>query len=920
MDIENGEIGVLKLFRFENKNEASNIIKLNKMRDMRKIIILINALVVVSFFGCTEKEQAPVYQNKEAAIEDRVKDLVGRMNLEEKIMQLDMYHINHLATNGRLDSLKVDSMLQGMSTGSVHDFYPESAEASNQLQRYIIEHSRFGIPVLFIEEALHGYQGVKATAFPTPIGMASMWDVDAMKKVGNAIGAEARSVGVSMVLAPTLGIGREPRWGRVQETYGEDPYLAARNAVAIIKGMQGDDLTADDAIVAEPKHFGVHSIPEGGKNTAPVYIGEREARTNFLYVFEKAFKEAGALGAMAAYHEWDGVPAAADPWLLKKVLREEWGFKGMVISDLGAIVRQTVTHYTAPTQKDAVANSIRAGLDMQFYDYTHPDYQNAIKDALKEGLLKMSDIDRAVSSVLYVKFRLGLFENPYVNISLQAKRYHSEKHQKLALEAAEKSIVLLQNTDNVLPFKPEVQKIAVIGELANKSLLGGYSPKKVEGTSIIQALKKTDYEVDFLDITIPDNTFLEVVDERFFETETGEKGVMAEYFDNTTFSGTPVVTQKEKKLANYWHNLSPVAGVPADNFSARWKGYIIPPVDGTYEFGILGDDFLRFYIEDKPLVENWKKETKSKWATRKIYLKGGKKYKIKFEHVELDDVAGASLYWHITPDNESQNSIYDEAIKASKKADLTVLVLGEKDEHGEGKDKTDLRLSKAARQLINKVSKTEKPIVLVLQNGRPLVLDNVTSRVDAIVETWYAGESSGEATVNILTGKVNPSGKLPISFPRSNGQIPIYYNQKRSSSGSYVDNSNKPLFAFGHGLSYSSFEYENLTVSKPKIGKTENQEVTVSVRNTSDREGVEIVQLYIKDEFSSVGTPEKQLKGFKRVSLKPNEQKQVSFTLTPEELSLWNMDMKRVVENGGFQVMVGAASDDIKLTSSFQVK
>jgi beta-glucosidase len=842
------------------------------------------------------------------------------MTLDEKIAQLDMYHINHLATNGKLDKIKVDTMLNGMSTGSVHDFYPESAKFSNELQRYIIENSPHGIPVLFIEEALHGYQGNKGTAFPTPIAMGSMWDVDLMKKIGNAIGAEARSVGVSMVLAPTLGIGREPRWGRVQETYGEDSYHAARNAVAIIKGMQGEDLTADDAIVAEPKHFGIHSIPEGGKNTSPVYIGEREARTHFLYVFEKAFTEAGALGAMAAYHDWDGVPAAADPWLLKELLRKEWGFKGMVISDLGAIVRQTATHFTAETQKEAVANSIRAGLDMQFYDYTHADYKNAIKDALKEGLLTNKDIDRATSSVLYVKFSLGLFENPYVDTTLQAKRYHSQKNQDLALEAGEKSIVLLQNENDVLPINEDVKKIAVIGELADKTLLGGYSPKKVDGTSIIEAFENTDYEIDFVDISVPDNTFMETIDAKYFSLKDGAKGVYAEYYDNTEFSGVPVLTQVEEDIANYWHNLSPAPGVPSDNFSIRWTGFITAPVDGIYEFGIRGDDFLRLYLDNELVVENWDPETVAKWATKKIRLEAGKQYELKFEHVEFTENAGASLYWHISPDKNQSRPLYQGAIEAAKKADLTILVLGEKDEHGEGKDKTDLRLSEASRRLIDEVSKVKTPKVLVLQNGRPLVLSDVTAKVDAIVETWYAGEKSGEATVNILTGKVNPSGKLSISFPRSNGQIPIYYNRKKSNNGPYVDNSNKPLYAFGHGLSYSEFLYDNLKIAKEEMGKDDTQKVTVTITNSSDRKGVEVVQLYIQDVFSSVSTPVLQLKGFQRVSLEPNEQKELIFVLSPEDLSLWNLNMERVVESGEFKVMIGAASDDIKLESSFIVK
>ncbi len=860
-----------------------------------------------------------LYKDKSQAIQVRIDDLISRMTIEEKVKQLDMYSGNDLTFDGRLSLDKAEDIFQNISIGSLHDYYPESAEFSNEIQRYVMEKTRLGIPILFVEEALHGYQGVKGTAFPIPLGLASMWDIGLMEKIGDTVASEARSVGVHMVLSPVLGLAREPRWGRVQETYGEDPYLAAHNGVAFIKGLQKDDLTRDDAVVAEPKHFGVHSIPESGKNTAPVSIGEREARTNFLYVFEKAFKEAGALGAMAAYHECDGIPAASDPWLLKDLLRDEWGFKGMVIADLGAIARLKTAHYTASDDKTAISDSIRAGLDMQFYDFTHEIFQQSIIKAVHDGTLDISHVDRAVTSVLYVKFSLGLFDNPYTNPTLKAERYHCEKFQQLALEAAHKSIILLKNDNDILPLNNEIKKIAIIGELADKLLLGGYSPKNVNGVSLVEASNNSDFEIEFVSAGLPISSF-EDIDSRFLQTEKGETGLKIEYFNNTKLDGEPALTGIEKRLSHYWHNLSPIAGISNNNYSIRLSGYIIPELDGDYEFALIADDYARVTIDGEEIINNWNKEAVNEWSHYSLFLQKGKHYNLKIEFAKLEDFAGFKFLWKIVPKLEERDSIFEKAVIAAKAADVVILVTGEKEEEtGEGKDKQNLDLNVINKQLISNISETGTPIILVLQNGRPLVLTEEIDRVDAILETWYAGEFSGQAILDIITGRINPSGKLPITFPASNGQIPLYYNQKKSSIGSYVDGSNKPLFAFGFGLSYSTFEYSDLSIEKSAIKSDESQKISLKIENTSYIKGREIIQLYLIDEISSVVTTKMQLRGFRSVELEPFEEKRIVFSLLPEDLSLWNREMKRVVEPGTFKVQVGAASNDIRLEGKFEV-
>ncbi|WP_082026700.1 glycoside hydrolase family 3 N-terminal domain-containing protein [Flammeovirga sp. OC4] len=885
---------------------------------MKYFIVCISLLLM----SAGVKKKKPAYKNATLPIEERVKDLVSHMTLEEKIQQLDMYAGGSITVNGAIDKKKAKALLGDKSVGSVHDYYPENAKLSNEMQRYFVEETRLGIPVLFIEEALHGYQGKKSTAFPVPIGMGSMWDTLLMDKIGHAVARETRSVGVHMVLSPVLGIGREPRWGRVQETFGEDPYLAARNGVAVIKGMQGDDLTKDDAIVAEPKHFGIHSIPEGGSNTSPVYIGEREARSNFLYVFEKAFMEAEALGAMAAYHEWDGIPAAADDWLLKDLLREEWGFKGMVISDLGAIAKQQNSHFTAATPKDAITNSIKAGLDMQFYDYSHEVFAQSIRDAIEDKTLAIADVDRAVASVLYVKFRLGLFENPYIDEGLKEERYHCDEHQALALESAHKSIVLLQNNDQILPLSDTVKKIAVLGKMANEVNLGGYSPKEVEGVSIVKAFKNTNYDVKYVNPKLPANAFEHIDPEVLFTFEGEQGGLTRQFFNSPDLTGDAVVTEVTSELIRNWHNLSPAAGVSASNYSTRYEGYIVPKYDGEYTFALVADDYGRLFFEDSLFIDCWNDESWNVTRTRTIRLEKGRQYKITMEHAGIVDSNGIGLRWQVKPDFEiSKFSMYEEAVEEATNSDVAIVVVGESlEESGEGLDKVSLELGTYHKGLIEAVHATGTPIILVLQNGRPLILNDEVEQSAAILETWYAGELSGQGTVDIITGKINPSAKLPITFPRSEGQLPLYYNHKRSSSHHYVDQVSTPLFAFGYGLNYSTFEYSDLSLSEGKIDKNENLTVQLKVKNTSEVDGTEIVQLYIQDVVSSVATPIMQLRGFDRVDLKAGEEKEVTLTLTPDDLSLWNRQMKRVVESGEFKIMVGAASDDIRLETSFEVK
>ncbi|MDR1332399.1 MAG: glycoside hydrolase family 3 C-terminal domain-containing protein [Tannerella sp.] len=722
----------------------------------------------------------PLYRNADAPVDRRVEDLLGRMTVEEKVKQLDMYRGAEVADMEGHEAVacsaeKVAAAIGTSGIGSVHDLYPLKAETANDIQRYAVEKTRLGIPVLFIEEGLHGYCGKESTTFPIPLQLAGAFDTTLVRKIGEVIAAESRAHGTAMILGPVLDVARDPRWGRLEETYGEDPYLVALNGTAIVRGMQGGSLAQPNTVVAEPKHFAAHGLPEAGSNTAPVLAGERELRTTFLFPFEKAVREGGARGIMAAYHELDGIPSASNRWLLTDILRREWGFDGFVLSDLGAIKMTLETHRTARDTTHALAESLKAGLNMQFYDFGHATLLAAVEEALATGLLTGRELDNAVRDILRVKFLLGLFESPYTDPAL-LETFHSDAHQALALEAAQKSIVLLKNEGSVLPLEKENLRIAVVGELAESTYPGGYSHPRKQGISILDGLR-----------------------------QRAGKGQTVAFEKGYSFRGT--------------------------------------------ESGLL-----------------------------------------------------------------------QRAVSLARSSDVVVVVVGENMRIvGEGKDRADITLDSEQTNLVNALQTTGTPTVAVLFNGRPLAVNEIAQSVPAVLETWFSGEKGGLAIADVLLGRVNPSGKLSVTIPRSIGQVPFYYYGKPSSRHAYVDEKRGPLYAFGHGLSYTTFEYSNMNVSPGQIGPDGSATVRLTVTNTGDREGEEVVQLYIRDVTGSVATPVKALKGFRRVSLKPGESREVDFHIGAEALWLWNREMKRVVEPGEFTVMAGRASDNILLEGSLTV-
>ncbi|OXA71618.1 glycoside hydrolase family 3 [Flavobacterium aquidurense] len=871
-------------------------------------------VMAAGFFCPIQAQKKYPYQDAKLPVEERVSDLLSRMSLEEKVRQMDMYKGEFFKEKEDFSKTRSAAKIGNLGIGAIHDIYPRSAKMINTLQSEVIKRNKWGIPALIMCEMLHGYLDDGSTAFPMNIGLGATWDTNLMKKVGGVIGTEARAHGVHFGLGPNLDVGREPRWGRVAETFGEDVYLVGEMGTAMIKGMQGDDLKSDRSIIAEPKHFAVHGIPEGGANSSPVLVGERAARQDFLPSFEKAFRKGGALGTMCAYSELDGIPCAANHWLLTDVLRKEWGFKGIVVSDLGAIKYLQTTHYVTNSPKESIREAVAAGVDMQFYDFTNEFWQTSIVELVNEKKLTMEQIDRAAGGVLRLKFLLGLFENPYTDKNLIKERFHTKENQDVALEAAHKSIVLLKNENNILPLKKDIKTVAVIGPNANASRLGGYSVKNKVGTTVLEGVQEVVGKT--ANVLYEEGVSLivkgQIIPSKYlFTPDESQNGLKGEYFNNRNVEGAPALTRIDSQLEFDWP-WSPGDGVTDDDFSIRWTGYLKSDKAFDGWLGLSSDDGIRMWIDDQLVIDNWTKGATSMVTTPKN-IEAGKKYKVRIEMWEGGWGARAHLRWNLEKVN------FQPAIDIAKKADVAIVVLGESNELvEENRDVASLDLHGMQQELIEAIQKTGTPVICVLLNGRPLSTNWISENIPAVIEGWFPGELGGRAVADVLFGDYNPGGRLPVTVPKSVGQLPIYYNQKPSAIHKYVSESEHPLYTFGYGLSYTKFEYSNLKISSPAIQADGELKVSVDVKNTGNLDGDEVVQLYLHDKYSSVTTPAKTLKGFKRLPIKKGATATVEFTLTPDELSIWNREMKRVVEPGDFEVMVGGNSVDV-LKTDFKV-
>jgi len=667
-------------------------------------------------------------------------------------------------------------------------------------------------------------------------------------------------------------------------------------------------------IITTPKHF-LANVGDGGRDSYPINYNERLLREIYLPPFEACFKQGGSRSVMTSYNSLDGTPCTGNDWLLNQLLKKEWGFKGFTISDAGATGGANVLHFTAKDYPDATAKAITNGLDVIFQ--TSYDHKSLFMPPFLDGRISQKVIDEAVARVLRLKFELGLFENPYIDPK-EAKVWNGHpSHRQIAREAAQKSIVLLKNERNTLPLSRTIKSIAVIGPDAAEARLGGYSGPGINKVSIVDGIKsklgksttvryaKGCSREDVQYVTIPSDALSCVVDGKV------QKGLKGEYFSNVTLSGSPALTRIDQKLQFQWTLFSPDPNVLTyDFYSVRWTGKLKAPATGTFKIGVDGNDGYRIYINSKLIVDNWKKLSKQA-ILKDFTFEKGREYDIRVEYYEPAGNAFFSLVWNAGVNNTESSDI-DRAVKLAAQSDVAVVVVGI--EEGEFRDRAYLSLPGRQEELINRIAATGKPVAVVLVGGSAITMNRWMGNVSSILDVWYPGEEGGNAVADVLFGDYNPAGRLPITFPVFEGQLPLVYNHKPTGRGDDYNNlTGQPLFPFGFGLSYTTFEYGNLDISKKSIPATDSMQISFTVRNTGKVAGDEVVQLYLRDELASVVRPIIELKAFKRITLKPGEATMVTFTVTPEMLSMLDVNLKKVVEPGDFRIMVGSSCKDIRL-------
>ena len=846
------------------------------------LLLFICWSLALSPTGASGQEPLQLYKDTSLPIEKRVDDLVSRMTLEEKVSQM----MNAAAPIERL-----------------------------------------GVPAYdWWNEALHGVaRAGYATVFPQAIGLAATWNEDLIRRVADVTSTEARAKhhesarqndrgrykGLTF-WSPNINIFRDPRWGRGMETFGEDPYLTSRIGVAFVKGLQGDD-PRYLKVVSTPKHYAVHSGPEPERHSFDAIANERDLQETYLPAFHATIVEGKAEGVMCAYNRMNGEPCCSSKKLYD-ILRKEWGFKGHVVSDCGAIDDIYKFHKVVKTEAEASAMSVKAGTDLT----CGREYRSLVK-AVKDGLITEAEIDTALKRLMTTRFRLGMFDPP--EMVAYARIPHSMNtapaHRELALKTARESIVLLKNQNNALPLVGNTKTIAVIGPNADapEVLLGNYNGQPTHSVTPLAGIKakvgSSKKILYALGSTLTGAAGATV------PASATPGGFKAEYFNNKELKGQPALVRTDEQINFDWSRGRPAPEINEDGFSVRWTGKFTPPESGSYKLGAMADDGVRVYLDGKLLVDAWTGNQASQIKTlmEDVKLEAGRAYDVRIEYYEDIRNAIAKFFWSFPQFAERTLA---EAVNTARQADVVVMVLGISPAlEGEemtvnvagfrGGDRTDLSLPKAQEDLLkavfNAVGAT-KPITLVLLNGSALSVNWADENIPAILEAWYPGEEGGSAIADVLFGDFNPGGRLPVTFYQSIDQLPPFEDYSMRGR-TYRFFKGEPLYPFGFGLSYTSFKYDNLKLSAKSVKSGANVKVSVDVRNSGDRAGDEVVQLYISDVAASVPTPIRSLAGIKRIFLKPGEKQTVSFEIGPERMTVIDDNGKRVIEPGEFTVSVG---------------
>jgi beta-glucosidase len=862
------------------------------------------ALAALAPVRSVAAQRPPPYRNPRLPVEQRVRDLLGRMTLEEKFWQLYMLPGGH----GTHDYSRGVFGLQDRSAANAR----ADAELHNAMQRYFSDSTRLGIPVIPFEEGVHGLMRRGAIVFPQAIALAATFDSMLVTRVADAIAVETRSRGIRQVLSPVVNIATDVRWGRVEETYGEDPVLASVMGRVFVRAFERR------GVIATPKHF-VANVGDGGRDSYPIEASARLLEEVHYPPFREAIQSAGARSVMTSYNSVDGSPASQNAALLNGTLRQRWGFSGFVISDQSAVGGATVLHHTEASTATATRHAIESGLDVIFQS-SYPQHRPYL-EAFRSGIIADSAVDRAVARVLRAKFQLGLFEHPYVNPD-SAVAAGAPRERSLSREAARASLVLLRNERGRLPLRADLRTVAIIGADAAESRLGGYTIDGAPGYPLLAAMLERLGRERLRFATGPGRgphrseeggalanahagRALVVVPRQQFDTLTGE------YWDNNRLEGAPRIARADPNIDFRWTLNSPGRGIPFDWYSVRWTGRLRVPASGARRLGVEGNDGYRLYLDGTLLIDNWRKQS-YRTTVADVALPANSVHDIRLEYFESTGNARVKLVWDAGTRDDSRERI-DSAVAQARASDVAVIVAGI--EEGEFRDRASLALPGQQEELILRVADTGTPVVVVLIGGSAITMSRWIDRVDAVLMAWYPGEEGGRAIADVLLGDHSPAGRLPITFPVSEGQLPLVYNHKPTGRGDdYVDLTGMPAFPFGFGLSYTTFEYSRLTIeaarAMPREGSTL---VRFRVRNAGRRAGDEVVQLYVRDVLASVARPVMELKAFTRIHLAPGEEREVAFPLAARDLRMLDANMRWVVEPGTYRVLIGASSKDIRL-------
>jgi len=842
-----------------------------KIKNFRFKQILLPLILFTSFIPGNLYSN-PIYKDQNQPIEKRIEDLLNRMTLAEKV-----------------------EMLEGEGFNS----------PANE---------RLGIPPLNMTDGPVGVRWEKATAFPASVSMASTWDTDLIYKVGKTIGKETKARDRNVLLGPCICIHRVPHGGRNFESYGEDPYLTSRMTVSFVKGIQSEN------VIATAKHY-VCNNQEYNRFRVDVKVDERTLHEIYLPAFKAAVVEGGCLSVMAAYNRVNGHYCCANTYLLKDILKEKWNFKGFIMSDWGAV------HSVIPT--------LYAGLDIEMPTAGYLQ-KNAVLQAVQGELIRKEEIDDKVRRMLRTMFTTGIFDH-----ELDKGAINTPEHQKLSLKVAQEGTVLLKNEKNILPLnKEKINKIAVIGPNAKEAIIGGGGSSNVDpfySVSILDGLKNKLGED--IEIVYERGLFKEKVIQpietsylRPPKGKEGEKGLLGKYFNNTAFEGKPVISRIDKQINFDFDSDSTDKRLNKDEFSIIWTGKLLPSSSGKYIIGTSSDDGTYLYLNGKRIVNNWGPHgvvTK----TDTVELKKNKSYDIKVEYFENIGGASVVLGWKKLEEKKAdkEKSAMDKAITAAKNSDVAIVCVGVREHEGGDREKLTLPIKQV--NLIKNIASVNKNVIVVLNGGAAVLMNDWLDKVPGLIAAWYPGQEGGNALADIILGEVNPSGKLPTTFIKKWEDSPAYGNYPEKEGevhyeeGIFVgyrhfDKRNiEPLFPFGYGLSYTTFKYNDLKINKKDMKENETVNISLDIENTGKRAGAEIVQLYIQDVKSSVERPKKELKGFKKIFLKPGEKMEISFELDKNVLSFYDIVSKNwIVEKGKFKVLIGSSSKDIRLTGEFTLK